>query len=721
MLLKLGCTVERLVLREDGSPDNIRIDSLQNRLLECLNISKECKDVPSSRLNALEYDIAQSDIVICDSDDGLFGVGTNARDKYIELVSAVNQSIWISISPYGLTGPSSRFRGNELTVLASGGLLNASRGQDGRPVKLAGMQGQIVGGYFAALAALHGLLCREQGGSPVHFDVSLQETVIMTSVFLECVHQLFECPGPGGAARYVSPRGLYQCRDGDVYLIAIENHQWEGLLRALGSPSWASGIMSPEDRVASSELIDLELARWMKTRSSEECMFLLQAEGVPAAAVNSPKTLLANEWLGRREFFQEHFHPNGAREVLPGLPASVTRTAELVAPGAPSANREISKRRYRVLDITHVLAGPLATSWLGTMGVDVVKVEDRARVDLYRRGPFARGEDNIEGGAYFAACNYSKRSFTLSETNWENELKQLAKSADVIVENLGAHRASQYGIGVGLFANSEGQGRTLISSSGFGRGTPMEDFRAYAGHAHAFGGLTYLTRDDGGNMTNVRAAWSDTVSAVWMAAFTLRSLVDPPPTDDWIDISMAEVVAAQLPEFFSYVSRDNLQLTSEANELDCAAPSGVYKCRGEDQWLALGIHNDKEWREFCNVLGNPSALTSSRFDHAHDRKLQSELDRMIEQELLQYDVEDIAARLQMAGLRAAPVINAEKVISDPHILARGLFQSVHHPVLGNCRMPGLPWTRYASPRDPITSPPLLGEHTQDVWIEWQGE
>ena len=174
----------------------------------------------------------------------------------------IENAVVVSVSPFGLDGPRSSQPGSELIAQAAGGLLATIGGPEATPVPAPGYVALKAAGAVAALAALHGLDRRNSANAAVHVDVSVQEAVVFTAALPECAHVLYSCPGRAGSGRYLAPSGTFESRDGLVRITAVENHQWQGLLGALGHPAWAVGLDERAARIEHADLINEHIAAW---------------------------------------------------------------------------------------------------------------------------------------------------------------------------------------------------------------------------------------------------------------------------------------------------------------------------------------------------------------------------------------------------------------------------------------------------------------------------
>jgi crotonobetainyl-CoA:carnitine CoA-transferase CaiB-like acyl-CoA transferase len=650
--------------------------------------------------------------------------------SYSNAVKVYNRASWVSITPFGMTGPYANCRPSELVLTAAGGPSAYMRNAEGRPMKPAGYTASVASGLFAALAGLHGhLLTRRHGSGPVHLDLSLRDTVVVSSVFLECAHLLFSAAGKGGTGRYAAPRGLAACKDGLISICVLEDHQWNNLMAVMGFPEWAMKIQGLEARRAQSPDVQRHFEEWSKNLTVTDCMKRLQMAGVPATAVNSCADLLSDDELKNRGFFK--VLPSGER--VPGLPAvlydrqKVSQSVERqIIPSSVETTNErmdreaVAKRRPRIVDLCQVLAAPLATSWLATMGFDVVKIEDPARTDAYRRGgPFADGIRDIEHSAYFSAANYSKRSVALDlkSSDGLQILSQLVSVSDFIVENLSEHRANL------LLPTEVGEPELharVVSSSGFGRvKSSRSNWKAYGHNIHSFGGLVDLSRDRTGLPRDVGTAWADPLTAIWIALIVIAQYMMPENQRSDIDISMAEVVAYQFAEQLVRFQRTGAESRSDESRLEGYAPHGIFCCAGEDEWLAVAVRDDCEWRALVRALGSPPSLVTQDYETYESRAAaQDMLESALDQVLAHENRDAIFKRLQEAGVRCAPVRDAQGLIDDIQLRHRRLFQAPVHPLYGPRGMAGLPWVLADGGPFPIIHSPTLGEHTDEVIGEW---
>jgi crotonobetainyl-CoA:carnitine CoA-transferase CaiB-like acyl-CoA transferase len=623
---------------------------------------------------------AEADIVLVDRVAGaadLPGLPAGTARDYLDFVARHNRSVWVTASAYGLSTSRADAVGSDLTVLSSAGILGHSRiGEEWAPTIPAGSIGLKVVGDVMALAALHGLHARLADGESVHVDLSAQAAVVATGLTLEMAHALLDCPDEGGSARYGAPTGFFQCRDGAVYVVVLEQHQWTGFQRTL-APALDSVDTVEEGRRRSSE-VNQALAEWAATRTSEECERLLQAAGVACTAVNSVDDLIARSRRAGRPLAL-------SGDDAPLAPAIFTEAGR----GRPAVSQRyghVPLDRMRVLDAGHVLAVPLATAWLGAMGAEVTKLEDPQRLDVYRRrGPFSQGVPGLNRSAYFNAINFCKHPLDVSVTSAGSSLD--LRGFDVVVHNLSPRRAAQVGVdGATVIAADEP--KLSVTSSGFGSTGDWANYRAYGHNIHAFAGLVAATRNARGEMADVGTPWCDPLTSVaiatWISAW---SLAPARVRGVMVDLSMAEVMASQLADLVdtdpevTYAPRHN--------------PRDFFFRLGSGRMVAVTLHGAADEDRFLRVTGNRLGDPVRRGE-----LLPVELGPMTD-----WDDAAVEEHLRGAGLAASVVRTAAELAHDWFLRSTGLFQSVESADLGRYDVTGLPWRFIGRDRVPLSAAP----------------
>lgn len=609
------------------------------------------------------------------SNDDMYDIVIVDRGTVVRPPEAHN-AVVVVVSPFGLDGPRCAESGGELVAQAAGGMLATIEGSDGTPVPAPGYVASKAAGAVTALAALHGLDQRNSTKGSVLVDVSVQEAVVFTAALPECAHVLYSCPGRAGSGRYLAPSGLFECRDGLVRITAVENHQWKGLLGALNHPAWAAGLDERSARIEHAGLINQHVAAWAATQAKEGCAALLQAHGVPSTPVNTPEEILTSP--------QFAFRAAVSATRLGDVPLSVLEAPWLTQIGRPGVDDRTSRLSdVRIVELTHVLAGPIVGALLGAMGAPVVRLEDPDRLDIYRRtGPFAHGKPGIERGAYFAVSNHSKQSRLIEPSRATQDVAAALKDADVLIENVGTSRLTRLDVNPAALADS---GKLVMRVSGFGSTGPMAGYRVYANNVQAYGGLAGLTLGADGTPAKLGTVIADPLSSVVAATVIAAWALGPGRnTGAVIDLSMAEVVASTVAEFVSAASAAEQSVVDNAT----APHRGIYRAM-DGRWVAVELSGSEDQTHAADHVAMQSYLTSV---------------------IAIMSAGEASARLATEGIRAVPVLRAEDLVADPHLAARGFFPEIAHPDLeiGTARLVGLPWRFVGRGPVPLAPPPALG-------------
>lgn len=670
----------------------------------CLDRGKTLIPVPDAELSGL---LAQAyDVVLVDRVGGFNGpLGfLGSIEEYLALVDGHNTGAWLTVSAFGLSGPRADDAGTELSVAAASGMLAAVRDEaTGQPIKLGGQQSLLNTGQSAALAVCHAVDLAA-GGAPVHLDLSAVEATLATGPFLEVGALLLETGGAIGAKRYGAPASFYRCADGFIRISAMEDHQWRGVVAAMGSPPWAERYPTMAARIEDPDGVDANVEVWTRTRTKKEAEQELQASGVPATAVYSPAEILESPQLAHRRAFEALPVGDGREATVVGLPFRV------VSGGNPEEERPRSRRSLRglkILEASRVLAVPLSGAILGALGADVHKLEDLPRLDMYRRRPpFVDGTEGPERGAYFALVNHSKASEAFDVDSDRPRLETLISEADVVIENLGPKRAIELGMAASV-APARHPGLLAVSSSGFGQDGPHATYRAYAYNLQASGALGHLTCNEAGERAEIDIAWADLISAYALATVIAAWAVGPTGNaGTGVDFSMTDLVVSHFNEYLAAASLGDDDTADRANELAPFAPHGIYPT--EDGWIAICVKDDGEFVRLSQVL--EGVLSDPAFARADDRlQRRRELDLRLGRATRPHRSSELAARLRREKVVAEAVADPKALTEDAQLTARGFFEPVDHPDWGTRRLVGIPWRRFGQPPPPLGPPPLLGQ------------
>jgi crotonobetainyl-CoA:carnitine CoA-transferase CaiB-like acyl-CoA transferase len=403
----------------------------------------------------------------------------------------------------------------------------------------------------------------------------------------------------------------------------------------------------------------------------------------------------------------------GARQAVP-TPRRGTSTAAGQTPPLPLAG-------VRVLDLSWVWAGPHCTMILAFLGAEVIKVESSARLDITRRtNPFppeiARG---VNRSGYFGCLNQAKKSIgiNLSLPAGKELVKQLATHCDVMISNFGTGVLERLGLGAEEMQRVNPE-LIIAMISAFGQTGPLRHYMGYGPLISPLAGLTAVTGYDDGEPQDIGMPYGDPNGGVYTAfaiAAALWARQQHGGGGQVIDLSMWEAMLCTSFEAWMHHALGNSPYRPMGNHDPVWAPHNVYRCQGDDDWVAIAATNDREWQALCDAIGQPGLAMDPRFCNAAARKInEAALDQLIGAWCATRQRCEITRLLAPAGVPAFPSMSMRDLLHDPHLDTRGCFTHWLHPEVGKRPLMGAPWRFTNRPNGVGSHAPLLGEHTDAV-------
>jgi crotonobetainyl-CoA:carnitine CoA-transferase CaiB-like acyl-CoA transferase len=178
-----------------------------------------------------------------------------------------------------------------------------------------------------------------------------------------------------------------------------------------------------------------------------------------------------------------------------------------------------------------------------------------------------------------------------------------------------------------------------------------------------------------------------------------------------VESTMVESALNVAAEMLVEYSRNGIQLRRAGNRGAAASPQGVYRCVGDDDWVALAAIDDAGRASLADLIGRPELGA----DEAGWRERADDIDKLIADWTTKRPVADAVDALRAAGVPAARVTESPALLGNPHLLARGFWEKVEHPVAGSFLCTGMPFAFIGKPRRWIRRvPPLYGQHSDEV-------
>jgi crotonobetainyl-CoA:carnitine CoA-transferase CaiB-like acyl-CoA transferase len=371
----------------------------------------------------------------------------------------------------------------------------------------------------------------------------------------------------------------------------------------------------------------------------------------------------------------------------------------------------------KVVDLTHIMAGPTCTLMLADMGADVIKVEKVPGGDDTRRSvPPTVGDES----AAFLMMNRSKRGIALDlrSEGGKRVLRKLLETADVVVENYRRDTIEKLGFGYDA-VRAYNPGIIYCSISGFGHTGPYADRGGFDLVAQAMSGIMSITgtsRDEppvkcGPPLTDITAGLLAAMGI--LAALNHRNKTGE---GQLVDTSLLEagIVQTYWQSAMTLASGESPGPLGSAHPLN--APYQAFETG--DGWIVVGGANQRAWLRLLEALEAPELGEDPRFtdNRARMRHL-PELETALSERFRQHPAQVWLDKLDAAGVPAGPVYDIAQMHADPQVRARQMVVEVPHKTLGQVSTIGLPVKFSATPGGPRSAAPVYGQHTRAVLEE----
>jgi crotonobetainyl-CoA:carnitine CoA-transferase CaiB-like acyl-CoA transferase len=650
----------------------------------------------------------------------------------------------VGIAPFGNEGPLADTRASEFTLQAWCGLMSGCGTVDTPPLQMGILHGQWATGAVAAMAALAAHRHARHTGTGTEVEVSALEVMAVCLNNYPALYRQFT-----GSVSYMSRSGdwpqVVRCKDGWIGLCVFTAQQWADFAAMIGREDLAGDdrLNSMGGRARNRELAESVVRPWLEAHTPEEICELGELFRVPVALVGNGRDVLTMDHFSEREVFVEHaegfvaprspflmsaspVRPVAAAPTLGADDEGRSRDGEAPAPESPNGRAPGGRPLdgVTVLDLTAFWAGPAATHQLATLGADVIKIESPTRPDGMRFATVKPPTDPdwMEFGPTFHGTNPAKRSVTVDFSKPEGRelILRLVEGVDVVVENFTPRVLGNVGLEYhDLFAHNPTV--ILLRMPAFGLDGPWRDRSGFAQTTEQVSGIAWMTGEAGGEAL-VRST-IDPIAGIHGAFAVLAALEHRERTGEgqMIEMPMAEVALNVAAEPIVTYSAYGTLLQRDGNRGAPGVPQGVYACEGLEQWVALSITTDEEWRALVGVLGEPDwARADALATGAGRRAAQDTIDAELAKWFDGRDRDDTVDALLAAGVLAAPVW--DQMIQDelPQLAERGFTQWLEHPVAGLVGYPGTGLRSEQFDNSYRAPAPTVGQHTAEVLREKLG-
>jgi crotonobetainyl-CoA:carnitine CoA-transferase CaiB-like acyl-CoA transferase len=647
-----------------------------------------------------------------------------------------------SITPFGVDGPKADYHATDLIVQAASGTMAITGYQDSKPLRTGAVTAWSHAGAAAAGASLLALRHADRTGAGADVDIAAFEACTLAASF----SLLTPFAGASPMGRVANAGGtaiplIWPAQDGFVSMtlgflgpmlgFAKNLLAWmrdagfiDEALAGLDWPAYLASIRETGDRA---KLVALNgaIGAFLKSHTKAELLEGALAHGALIVPVSTTHDLLASPQLASREFWWDAdgmrmpgaFARFGAgplelRNPAPALDASrpvaprsrVRRAASAKAGALPLAD-------VKVLDFSWVMAGPWATRVLADYGATIVKVESRTRLDLVRvLGPFYGDKVSPETSGSFASINAGKKSVEIDPGTPEGKatILELVDWADVVVESFSPKAMKKWGLDFAALAARK-PGLVMLSTCLFGQTGPYAMMAGYGTMGAALGGLALPTGEPGREPCGPFGPYTDYVAPRFSVVALLAALHhrDRTGQGQHIDQSQAESAAHYLSLAVAQASTSDAFPDRLGNTDAAMCPHDVYPCAGTDQWVAIAVRHDSDWRALVAEIASPDLSGMAHADLAARRASGAAIDLAIARWTSSLGAIEVERRLQRAGVPAHVVTNAANVREDTLYAHREHFVQTRHRHLGEVYVESVGW-RVSGLRPAVGAVPSLG-------------
>ena len=371
----------------------------------------------------------------------------------------------------------------------------------------------------------------------------------------------------------------------------------------------------------------------------------------------------------------------------------------------------------KVLDLTRVLSGPMATSWLSDMGASVIKVEDP------NGGDSTRGTEGYSH--YYATFNRSKRCVTLNlkDPKGKEMFLELVRQVDVVTENFRPGTMEKLGLSFDEL-RAVNERIVLVSISGYGQTGPYSQRPGYDAVGQAMGGIMSATGEVGGGPLKCGPSVGDVTAGMNMVVGVLAALyrVNATGKGERVEVSLVDSVLALCADDFVYYEENGAQGPRLGNDYGGWCPYGG-GFRAVGGYFNMGVGTDKQWGLFCEkVLGRPELASDPRFiDHDARWGNRDETYKLVTDWCTDLPVRAAVEALNQAGVPAAQVYDYADIEADEHFTVhRQMIKRVPDPVGGEIRYVNIPTRFRESGLVEPRAAGFLGQYNEEVYGEFLG-
>ncbi len=333
----------------------------------------------------------------------------------------------------------------------------------------------------------------------------------------------------------------------------------------------------------------------------------------------------------------------------------------------------------RVLELSSIIAGPMAARILGDFGADVIKVEVPGQGDELRRWGTMLETSSGPISAWWFSMARNKRLITLDlrQTAGQELALKLVEQSDIVIENFRPGRLEAWNLGYEQMREVN-PGVILVRMSGYGQTGPYSQYAGYGNIGESMGGLRYITGYPDRPPVRIGVSLGDALAANQAALGAMMALQARQHSGQGqiVDVAITEAVFAMTEAMLTEYAHAGVVRERKGNVLSQTAPSNIYQTQ-DKRWLAIGGNGDNVFRRFMQCLGRAELADDMRFCDNQSRIIHNhELDEIIGEWTGQHTLEEAKDILDKAGIPAGPVMSIANIAADPQYQARNMIVRV---------------------------------------------
>lgn len=371
----------------------------------------------------------------------------------------------------------------------------------------------------------------------------------------------------------------------------------------------------------------------------------------------------------------------------------------------------------KVIELSHIMAGPMCGMMLADMGADVIKVEKVPDGDDSRRMVPPKVDDE---SAAFMMLNRNKRgtAINLKTEAGKNLLRKLLSTADVLIENYRPGTMERLGLGYESL-REQNPGLIYCQVTGFGTTGPYAARAGFDLIAQGISSLMSLT-GEGPGRPPVKAGFpvTDGTAGILAAMGILAAYIQRLKTGrgQRVDTSLLEagIMHTAWPSAIYFATGVSQGPLGSGHPL--SAPYQAFETA--DGWINIGAANQANWLRMVEVIGMPELNDDARF--CSNAVRMQNLPALVELLTVRFKTrtaDEWLSAFEQAGVPAGPVLSVGEMLNDPHVLARDMVVEVEHQRVGKIRALGAPVKFSDTPANIRRAAPVLGEHTREIMRE----